>query len=216
MKEFYVYMHVNKENGKKYIGITCQEPKKRWRNGKGYKNGSFANAINKYGWDNFEHKILYTKLNKENACKKEKELISKYHTMNSKYGYNLCEGGNVTTGYHHSKSSREKMSKLKKGMYDGKNNPMYGRKGNLSPVYGKHFTEEHKIKISEAKKGKYTNYIKSLRKKVNQYTLDGEFIKTWDSIADAERELKLKGTHISRVCRKKRKSTGGYIFTYCK
>ena len=51
MKKFTVYMHTNRLNNKKYIGITCQDPKKRWRNGKGYKNGYFASAINKYGWD---------------------------------------------------------------------------------------------------------------------------------------------------------------------
>ena len=51
MNNFYVYIHTNKINNKKYIGITCQNPSKRWRNGNGYKNGYFAKAIKKYGWD---------------------------------------------------------------------------------------------------------------------------------------------------------------------
>lgn len=37
-----VYMHVNKLNDKKYIGITCQTPSRRWQNGYGYKNKRFT------------------------------------------------------------------------------------------------------------------------------------------------------------------------------
>lgn len=214
MKEFIVYMHENKINHKRYIGITCQKPTQRWRGGKGYKIGLFKKAIDKYGWDNFNHIVLYEHLTKEEACLKEQELIKQYNTMNNNYGYNLCEGGNLTLGYHHTKNSKLKMSKSKKGMYDGKNNPMYGKNGILAPMYGKHLTEEHKRKISEAKKGKANYHTKTLYKKVDQYDLDGNFIKTWESISSIEKELDIKGTHISRVCRGKRKTTGGYVFKY--
>jgi len=214
MKEFIVYMHENKINHKKYIGITCQKPTQRWRGGKGYKIGVFKNAIDKYGWNNFNHIVLYEHLTKEDACLKEQKLIKQYNTMDNNYGYNLCEGGNLTLGYHHTKDSKLKMSKSKKGMYDGKNNPMYGRSGILAPMYGKHLTEEHKRKISEAKKGKANYHTKTLYKKVDQYDLDGNYIKTWESISSIEKELNIKGTHISRVCRGKRKTTGGYVFKY--
>ena len=124
---YFVYKHENKINGKCYIGITCQKPEQRWRKGKGYKNGHFKNAIDKYGWDNFEHIILYENLTKEEACKKEYELIKKYDTTNPLKGYNSCDGGGVTVGYHHTKESKEKMSKTKIGMYKGDKNPMYGK-----------------------------------------------------------------------------------------
>lgn len=207
-------MHENKLNHKKYIGITCQKPTQRWRGGKGYKIGAFKNAIDKYGWDNFNHIVLYEHLSKEEACLKEQELIKKYNTMDNNYGYNLCEGGNLTLGYHHTKEAREKMSESKKGTYDGENNPMYGKSGILAPMYGKHLTEEHKRKISEAKKGKTNYHTKTLYKKVDQYDLNGNYIKTWESISSIEKELNIKGTHISRVCRGKRKTTGGYVFKY--
>lgn len=216
MKYFAVYMHINNVNGKKYIGITCQKPEQRWRKGKGYKNGHFKNAIDKYGWDNFEHIILYENLTKEEASKKEYELIKKYDTTNPSKGYNSCDGGGVTVGYHHTKESKEKMSKTKIGMYKGDKNPMYGKKGILAPTYGKHLTEEHKRKISLAKKGKITNYGKTLMKKIDQYDINGNFIKTWESISSIEKELGIIGTHISRVCKGKRKTTGGYIFKYHK
>ena len=214
MKEFIVYMHENKINHKRYIGITCQKPTQRWRGGKGYKIGLFKKAIDKYGWDKFNHIVLYEHLTKEEACLKEQELIKQYNTMDVNYGYNLCEGGNLTLGYHHTKESKEKMSLIRKGMYKGKDNPMYGRSGILAPMYGKHLTEEHKRKISEAKKGKANYHTKTLYKKVDQYDSDGNFIKTWESISSIEKELDIKGTHISRVCRGKRKTTGGYVFKY--
>ena len=214
MKEFIVYMHENKINHKKYIGITCQKPTQRWRGGKGYKIGIFKKAIDKYGWNNFNHIVLYKHLTKEQACLKEQELIKKYNTMNENYGYNLCEGGNLTIGYHHTENSKLKMSKSKKGMYKGKNNPMYGKSGILAPAYGKHLTEEHKRKISEAKKGKANYHTITLYKSVDQYDIYGNYIKTWESIASVEKELNIKGTHISRVCRGKGKTTGGYVFKY--
>ena len=57
---FSVYMHTNTINGKKYVGITSKEPTRRWKgNGSGYRNNEhFWNAIQKYGWDNFEHDVI--------------------------------------------------------------------------------------------------------------------------------------------------------------
>ena len=49
-----VYCHINKTNGKKYVGITKRPVEKRWLNGRGYNGNSiFRKAINKYGWDNW-------------------------------------------------------------------------------------------------------------------------------------------------------------------
>ena len=93
-KKYKVYVHINKINEKKYIGITSQEPKVRWANGSGYKGcTAFYNAIQKYGWDEFDHKILFKDLTLDEACEKEIELIEKYQTTNKKYGYNISKGG---------------------------------------------------------------------------------------------------------------------------
>ena len=75
MKNNYiVYMHVF-PNNKKYIGITSKKPKQRWESGTGYRTQSLMyRAIQKYEWDNIEHKILYINLTKEEAEQKEIEL----------------------------------------------------------------------------------------------------------------------------------------------
>ena len=58
----YLYMHIC-PNGKKYVGITIQEPNQRWRDGKGYyKNKHFYNAILKYGVTKYHRKSFLKKL----------------------------------------------------------------------------------------------------------------------------------------------------------
>lgn len=102
---FIVYCHLNKINSKRYIGKTCQPCEKRWRSGRGYPATTqpyFAAAIKKYGWDNFEHLILFTNLSAEEAEKKEIELIAYYHTYIKDpkcWGYNMTRGGDGSLKY---------------------------------------------------------------------------------------------------------------------
>lgn len=48
----------------------------------------------------------------------------------------------------------------------------------------------------KGKKGK----LNHLSKKINQYDLNGNFIKQWDSMRDVERELNIVPINISRWC----------------
>lgn len=56
----------------------------------------------------------------------------------------------------------------------------------------------------------------SQSKKVNQYSKDGQFIKTWDCITEAAEKLNIQITNITACCRGygKHKTTGGYIWKY--
>ena len=142
-----VYVHIA-PNGKRYYGITKQKVEKRWANGKGYKkNEHFTNAINKYGWDNFEHIVLFDNLTKEEATLMEKCYIVLYDTF--KNGYNQSLGGEGMNGLKHAEEWKQEQSKK----MSGENNPMYGMSGKLSPNYGKKHSEETRKKISEAQKG---------------------------------------------------------------
>lgn len=91
-KKFIVYKHTNKFNNKTYIGITCKEnPEDRWLKGKGYSAQLLFNrAIKKYGWDGFEHEVLYRGLSNSDALEIEKELISFYKKQ--KLSYNMSDG----------------------------------------------------------------------------------------------------------------------------
>lgn len=89
-----LYVHINKLNNKKYFGITCRRPKERWANGRGYNQTqcAFYNAIQKYGWDGFEHKVIFKNLERLFAEELETYFINIYQTTNVKYGYNISKG----------------------------------------------------------------------------------------------------------------------------
>lgn len=142
-----VYMHENQANGKKYIGITSQTVKRRWNNGNGYDNNSyFGRAIIKYGWDSFKHIVLQTGLIKAEAEELEIELISKYKTQDSKYGYNLASGGGVNKGFKFSQEARENLSNIRKKQWENGD-----FKKRMSETRGGHaVSEETKEKIKRA------------------------------------------------------------------
>lgn len=137
---YIVYCHTF-PNGKKYIGITQQEPQRRWRDGKGYEGQAVYNAILKYGWKNIKHDILFTGLTKSEAEQKEIELIKALETDSHKHGYNVESGGNAS---RLSEVTKEKLSKSKREYY----------KTHKHWNAGKHLSNETRSKISEAHKGK--------------------------------------------------------------
>lgn len=160
-----VYMHIS-PSGKRYIGITSQTPERRWRDGNGYKDSPyFWKAINKYGWNAFEHTIIKTNLSVFEACDLERALIKKYNTLNRDFGYNLTSGGDSTGGTFMSEESRKKLSESQKNRFaDPQNHPFYGKyhseetkdkisKANTGRLKGTHLSEETKLKISQTNKG---------------------------------------------------------------
>ena len=149
-----VYTHISPSN-KRYVGITKVKVEERWRkNGEGYKTQIFYRAIEKYGWDNFQHIIIAKGLTKEEAEWLEIELIKVWDTTNRDKGYNIVEGGNAFDGLQgelnpnygrtHSEETRRKISESRIGKYFGEENPFYGRT----------HSEETRRKISEKAMGR--------------------------------------------------------------
>lgn len=90
-----VYVYKNKSNDKFYVGQTCRSMRERsGKEGKLYLQcTAFGNAIKKYGWGNFEARIVKDNLSREEANNLEKELIKMLKTQDSRFGYNISEGG---------------------------------------------------------------------------------------------------------------------------
>lgn len=201
IKMWIVYMHQNKINEKKYIGITKQTLSQRSKaNGLGYKNCCyFYNAIKKYGWNNFDHIIVYVDLTEEEACLKERELIQQYNTMNEKYGYNLTSGGEK--GVHFSQSTLEK----KRINMTGSKNPNYGKVGPLNPFYGKKHSDETKQYLSKIQKGGNNNNAKPiLCVNTEEVFPSGREASEWCGVARQ---------NITRCCLKGRPTAGKHPIT---
>lgn len=210
-KKWCVYMHTNKINGKKYIGITSLNTKIRWGlKGQGYKTQYFKRAIDKYGWDNFEHEILFNNLEEKIAKEKEIELIAKYKTKDKQFGYNLTDGGDGTVGVILSDKARENMriahigqvawNKGIKGIYTSEKtrdiriqqwkNEDYRNKQTIAHMGNKQ-SEETKKKISKNNRNS---------KIVYQIDIDGNIIKEWNSYAEICRQfVNSKGNHRKRL-----------------
>lgn len=146
-KKWCIYIHTSPSN-KAYIGITSQSVESRWQDGKGYlyktpygeyKQPAIANAINKYGWDNFTHIVWADNLSKNQACLLESLLIDLFDTRNPNFGYNIQQGGSVgAVGLVMSEESKRRLSEAKKGR--------------PSPRKGAVLSNESKEKISQARK----------------------------------------------------------------
>jgi len=237
-KQYSVYQHKNKINGKVYIGITSTSLEKRaGLNGNNYsKNTLFYRAIQKYGWDNFEHTIMYTGLGYHEAAEKEKDLIRAFHSTDPLFGYNLSSGGESGNAGCHMSSE---LKAIHSAAMSGRNNPFWGCFGELHPAFGRRHSEETKEKIGAAHRGKIVS--DSTKKKQSEYrksvlSWSGEsnpmYGKTGDKapqsravrcietgevfscIKYAAESKGLFGTRISACCRGKSNTTGGYHWEY--
>lgn len=225
-RNYCVYCHTNKVNGKRYIGLTGDKPEIRWRNGANHTyNEYFRRSIQKYGWDNFIHEVLFDNLTFGEACELEKEFIAKYNTTNRELGYNMTSGGEGVSGYHFSEETKKKISKTQKDRFRDKTKcPMYGRCGKLNPRYGTHHSNETKKKIGDGNRGKKVSF--ETRKRMSEGQLNSkdkkrikvaqinkitdELIKIYPSIRIASEETGIRENGISAVINGRQKTAGGF------
>ena len=156
---YIVYKHTS-PNGKVYIGITCQKTYRRWgASGQGYSGSKhFWKAIQKYGWENIKHEILYTNLSEAEAKGMEMNLIREYNSNNENYGYNITSGGGGASGYKQSSEHIEKRmlktAEKRRGKPLSESQRLKIKMNNSKYWSGKPRSEETKRKISESLKGR--------------------------------------------------------------
>ena len=197
-KQYKIYAFTNIENGKKYVGMTCQTLSERsGSNGVRYKRcRTFYNAIKKYGWNNFDGEILLDNLTKDEAEIKEKEMIKILKTQDPNFDYSVAEGGSnpPQTPY-------------------GESNPFYGnshtkRTRQIISESNKRriWTEESRKKLSESMKGSKSPCAKKI--------ICIETKKIYSSLTEAARDIGAAVTSICNVLRGDKKSIKGFHFQY--
>ena len=116
---------------------------------------------------------------------------------------NYAEGGNSRGGFTHSEEFKQYLSHRYKGR-----NPWNT---------GKKLSKEHKRNISNNHRNPtdYSPwYTARSKRKVNQISLEGTLLKTWDSAYEASKILGIGRKNIGNVLSKYSKTAGGYKWEY--
>lgn len=212
----YIYITTNLVNNMKYIGQHRLHARDKQYLGSGT---ILKKSIDKYGKENFISEPIDWAGSFDELNEKESWWIDFLEAVESNQYYNLIEGGNLGIGSLN---------------VSGENNPMYGVHmfGKDNPFYGKSHTKETKRNASVRMSGKnnpmygVTSPMKGRFGKYNpqsikivQLTKDNKFIKIFDSISDAEREVHgLSGEvncgSICSCCKGLNKSHKGFKWMY--
>lgn len=197
-----VYKYTNIHNEKVYIGQTINEPKRRekWFNLNAPYSGNYINRARiKYGLESFKYEVLFEietddeTILRETLDNTESKDISLYKAKNSRYGYNLSDGGKCGVGQIVTTETRIKIGKAHKGL----KKPM---------------SDLGKLNISKAHKAPRPYR----RKKIVQLTKEGEILKVWNGVNEAANALHLNHSNISAALTKsgRHRTCGGYKWEY--
>lgn len=241
MGEYSVYIHKNKVNNMRYVGVTSQDVTVRWQGGNGYRKQShFWRAIQKYGWNGFDHIVVADGLTAEEAFRMETELIAKYKTTNNRYGYNKSIGGESgAKGVEHSEKNRAACSAALKKLWSdveyrashsertiAMNKSEGMRKLRSESNHNRIVSAETKKKISENRKGK--GRVKRTPEQIERMKASHsggaekvpviciETGATYGCINDASRATGINKKQISGCCRcvPHYNTAGGYHWKY--
>lgn len=121
-----IYCWRNKTNGKRYIGQTaCEDRRKQEhirasRKKHGWLN-AFHTALREYGIDNFSYRVLFRCESEDKASlsrtldDREQFYIRKYKSCLTEYGYNETIDGQYNKHFFNNSNNQNRKLKLKRG-----------------------------------------------------------------------------------------------------
>jgi group I intron endonuclease len=147
---YVVYKHVNRVNGKAYVGWTSTSIEERWNWHcddalREIDNFVFHAAIRKHGIDVWDHLTLEITSTEQAAKDAEVRLIAEHKTFcydHPESGYNMTHGGEGLSGFKHREESRAKTSQSLRGNRNGAGNK------------GRTWTTEQRAQISKTLTGR--------------------------------------------------------------
>ena len=208
-KKSRIYQIRNLVNGKIYVGSSVNLETRKTRHyweleNNRHNNQHLQRAYNKYGLDKFVFEVLEY-VERDVLLEREQYYIDTLNTVNE--GYNIYPVAIHTDNYVWTPAQKQNRC--------GVNNPMYG----------KHLSEEHKKRISEAEKGripwnKGRKMTESERLQVREYNGNSKKVQCVEtkviflSAREAGRQYHIAPSHISDCARGERKTAGGYHWEY--
>ena len=215
-----VYKHTAPD-GRVYIGMTSQKPTARWQGGNGYKgNTYFTRTIKKYGWENFQHEILFENLTEAEAKAKEIELIAEYKSNDRKHGFNISSGGESKKGTVISEWQKERIRQASKGKIGSAETRAKLSKASQktwsNPDFVEHMREINKGPNNKMFGHKMTDEEKRKRgaKAVIQMDKDRNILAEYLSIHQASNMTNVNRDGIHQCCTGRAKTAGGYLWQF--
>ena len=204
----FIYKATSKTTGKIYIGLSTQTLEKRISQHNSHAFGlqseyHFHRAIRKYGVDDFVYEIIEDNINDIEYLKQREQYWIKQY--NSYYeGYNSTLGGEGNC-----KRDDDLVFKL---FNEGKTTKEiqditgYGRNTIYESYKANNLTEENN-------KRKVENTSRRCAQAVEQYSLQGEYIKTWESATKCGEHFGNQSL-ISALCRQEKSILSAYGFHF--
>ena len=201
----FIYKITNKVNNKVYIGQTNRSLEIRWREHKSragcHYTSHLYSAMDKYGTDNFVFEGI-EEATEELLDEREKFWISYYDSSNPQKGYNLTIGGQGKRNYS---------AEIIRNLWDeGKS------VGEIIQELGcdKSTVREALLGHEGYSTHESLSRRKNIRKGVNKYTLQGEFVAHYNSIIEAAENDESIATGISGCCRKAHAQAYGFQWRF--
>lgn len=231
-EKYVVYKHTLREDGRVYIGQSLSFEQRWGKDGSGYRGCPlFWDNIQHYGWDAFDHEIVFDDLSKEEADIIERVLIRRYDSTNIKKGFNLSVGNGIcgssnknyrTTGTCNNRFDR----RVVQYSIEGKKIRTYvsaEEAANKTKIFVHSIinccTHNHAFTAGgfrwafEGEQPQLLNW-KRAPKKVQQYTPTGKLVANYNTITEAAKDTGINTASISLACRGKRQDAGGFIWRY--
>ena len=162
-KKYVVYQHVTPDN-MYYFGAT-QNVEKRWsNNGSLYKRTALQPYIEKFGWDNIQHIVLFKDQSKENALWIEDFLIET--AREDGVCINKQRSGNISKEEDYNKNQCKQYYETNKGQIQERHKQYYKQNKDKR----KDYLEQNKDKIREQRQQRYQkNREKELEQRRDYY-----------------------------------------------